>query len=284
MPSRLFAAAASRLGAAERRRLRKLRDELRATGQPSDRQLVANLESEAHLVGDRDFGDADALVSFLRTCASPSSKRRGAATCYRESCGGHQVQGLQIPAAHLPAGFLRYTTSRQLASAMVERVLGTRARDDFDADLRTDDLFSELAAEWDSSLLDGLVLGRSRAVFATFEHPAGAPRHDARALSQALTLPIWSAPGVGGDDHLLVELSYPASAIPETRFPTVADAGLIHLFRPAPEVRPDPADAVTCCGWTAPIGLHPAQPEIVHTNVSATILDRPPRFVGRVTP
>lgn len=280
--SRLFESAVSLLDPAERHSLEALQEELEATRLSSDRQLVVNLQSEAHLVGDEDFGDAAALESFLRACGSGRGSPGGARTRYESSCLDHQIRGLQIPPSRLPKRLLRYTTSRHLASTLIERVLGIRARFDFDTDLGTSDLFAELAASWDSGGLRGVSLGRSAAIFATFEHPAGAPRADARAMSEALALPFWGNARTG--DELLIELSYPAGEVSETRFPTVADAGLMHLFRPAPEVEPTSSDATTWQGWTKPVGPYPPQPEIVHANASATILDRPPRFVGRVPP
>ena len=265
MPSRLFDSAVSLLDAAERHSLEELQAELDGTGLPSDRQLVVNLQSEAHLVGDEDFGHTAALGAFLRACCSGHGAPGGARVGYEQSCVHHQLRGLRISASRLPVGLLRYTTNLQLVSEMIERVLGVRARFDFDADLRTDDLFDELATAWDSGRLAGISLRKSGAVFATFEHRAGAPRTDARALSEALALPLWP----GADDALLIELSYPTGAVTESRFPTVADVGLVHLFRPAPDIEPSESDPTTWHGWTAPIGPHSPQPEIVHANASA---------------
>jgi hypothetical protein len=104
--------------------------------------------------------------------------------------------------------------------------------------------------------------------------------NDARALAEALALPCLVEPRTA--DELLIELSYPTRAVGEMRFPTVADAGLVHLFRPAPEIEPSSGEPETCYGWTEPIGAHPPQPEVVHVNASVRVLDRPPRFVGRV--
>jgi hypothetical protein len=280
MPSRIFRTAVSLLDPAERSGLEALLAELEATGLPSDRQLMVNLRSEAHLVGDEAFGHAAELASFLRACGSGLASPGEARGWYEQSCADHQMRGLRISASRLPTGLLRYTTSRHFASTLIEQVLGTRARFDFDNDFRTDDLFVELAASWDSVRLAGVSLGRSVAVFATFEHSAGAPRNDARALSEALALPFWGENRTS--EAILIELSYPTGAVNETRFATVADAGLMHLFRPAPEVEPSSSAPSTWHGWTEPIGPHPPQPEVVHTNVSATILDRPPRFVGRL--
>jgi hypothetical protein len=280
MPSRLYDLAVSALDGRERRALEALLVQIGASGLPAGNQLIENLRAEAHLVGDEGFGDSTELTSFLRTCGSNRRRSIDAAARYEESCERHELRGLRIPRAHLPPQLLRYTTSRRFASAVVESVLGKTARVDFDNDVLVDEIFADLASSWDSSRLSSVPLGSRDVVFATFDHPAGAPRTDACALADALALPFLGEPRTA--DEMLIELSYPTRAVVETRFPTVADAGLAHLFRPAPEVEPSPAEPRTCCGWTEPIGSHPPQPEVVHANAAAGILDRPPRFVGRV--
>jgi hypothetical protein len=143
--------------------------------------------------------------------------------------------------------------------------------------------FPRLQARWSPDRLTaGERLGRrpDDAVFATFDHEAGAPRHDPLALSQALALPLWSRPRLG--DEILVELDYPTDAVAHHRFPTVADAGWGHLFAPASETAPDDGTPATCCGWTEPLYGQIAQPEIVHDNAPLQILDVPPRLVGVV--
>jgi hypothetical protein len=285
MLSRLFELAASSLDADERSRIEALQAELAATRSPENLRLVENLQAEAHLVGDEEFGNAEALVAFLRACGSSHAPPSDAAACYDRSCKAHLLKGLRIPLDRLPPGLLRYTISRHLASALIGRVLGVSARADFDDDLYAEDLLGELVAAWDPGawdpvLLDGLFLGRDASVFATFEHSAGPSRTNARALSEALALPFWGMPRT--TDELLIELSYPTGGVTETRFATVADAGLMHLFRPAHDLEPSPSDPLTWHGWTQPIGTHPPQPELVHANAPISILDHPPRFVGRV--
>jgi hypothetical protein len=157
-------------------------------------------------------------------------------------------------------------------------VLGKVARSRFDSELFIEDILANVAASWDLVVIDDLRLAKGTAVFATFEHPGGAPRDDAPALAQALALPTRT------DEALLIELSYPTKAVNDTRFPTVADAGLMPRFRPAPEVEPSSGYPETCCGWTEPLGAQPPQPELVHANAALTVLDRPPRLVGRVPP
>jgi hypothetical protein len=124
-------------------------------------------------------------------------------------------------------------------------------------------------------------LHRDSEVFATFEHEAGAPRHDAAELSRALALPLWQSPRTGME--ILFELSYATDDVEDHRFPTVADARWLHLFRPAPEQEPDGTVHASCYGWTEPLGPYPAQPEIVHDNAPLQVLSGPPRFVGEIT-
>jgi hypothetical protein len=120
-----------------------------------------------------------------------------------------------------------------------------------------------------------------RVVFATFEHKAGAPRSSALAMIEALALPVLVR--ISGDEEILFELTYETDSVADYRFPTVADAGSWHLFEPAQEWAPDPVAPATCWGWTKPVGTHPPQPEIVHSNESLRILRASPRFLGRVT-
>jgi hypothetical protein len=243
-------------------------------------KVVENLRTESHLVGDGAFGEPAELTSFLRVCGAPPSASTEVGDRYEKACAAHLLRGLPIPLDHLPARLLRYSTSRTIAGQMIERVLGRRAREDFDNDLLVEDTMAELAASWDAGALSGVHLGSAAPVFATFEHSAPLPRDDARALSLALALGFWGRPR--SRVELVIELSYPARAVTDTRFPTVADVGLGHLFRPAQEIAPDPATPGTCCGWTDPLGGHPPQPELVHANAEVRILDHPPRLVGRV--
>lgn len=118
-------------------------------------------------------------------------------------------------------------------------MLGTRARDAFNrGTLPADTAFTRIQGLWDPLRLDATDrLAHGNQVFATFEHPAGAPRDDATAMSQALALPLWQAPRSGLE--LLIELAYATDTVGGYRFPTVADAGWIHLFQPSSEDAPD---------------------------------------------
>jgi hypothetical protein len=246
-------------------------------------KILKNLEAEAHLVGDGPFGEPTAYAKVLRRCASldasPAAERhRG----YDEVCQEFEGQGLKIPREHLPDGLLRYSSSRGLASTLIQRMLGIRARDSFDREaLPPENAFVRLRDRWASSRLAATDrLGRRAKVFATFECPSGAPRDDATALSRALALPLWQGPRT--KQEILFELSYPTDAVTNHRFPTVADAGWLYLFQPAPEEAPQKSRPGSCCGWTKPLGGHPAQPEIVHDNASLQVLSEPPRFVGSI--
>ncbi len=280
MTSRLYSSALASLDPAEARALAALQAKLGGSTSINGPRLVENLMAEAHLVGDEVFGHPAELAAFLRAfCSHPAP--RSAETCYSQTCEAHQLQGLRIPDRHLPPQLLRYVTSRALIGRIIEVLLGKSARVDFDQDLFVEDTLADLAAAWDPALLHGIPLNSSGPVFATFEHGGGPARSDARALAEALALPWLSNPAVGGE-ALLLELRYPSAEVAEVRFPTVADAGTTHLFRPAKDQEPADGDPSTCYGWTEPFGAHPPQPELVHASAPASILDAPPRFVGRV--
>jgi hypothetical protein len=230
------------------------------------------------------FGEPTELKGFLQRCSAglavsnEPDRHRG----YEEVCEEFAGKGLQIPRTHLPDGLLRYTPSRTLAAMLIERMLGIRARDAFDrGTLPPQTAFARIQGRWEPSRLEAADrLSRGDKVFATFEHPDGAPRGDATAMSQALALPLWQAPRSGLE--ILIELAYATDMVGDYRFPTVADAGWIHLFQPSSEEAPDSAKPDSCCGWTKPLGPHPAQPEIIHDNAPLQVLSGPPRLVGEI--
>jgi hypothetical protein len=163
-------------------------------------------------------------------------------------------------------------------------MLGKLARDAFDREtLPPETAFSRLRVLWSASRLkatDRLRPKEEDKIFATFEHPAGAPRDEATALSRALALPFWQRLRTGLE--ILVELAYRTDAVEGYRFPTVADSGWVHLFRPAPDEAPASERSASCCGWTEPLGPYPPQPEIIHDNAPLRVLSGPPRFVGSI--
>lgn len=288
MPSSLFQRALDSLPEGERLELEGWIDWAhahsgRSAAEPTDgAQVVANLQSESHLVGDGAFGHSNELTGFLQSCAvgmaavDPDARHQS----YTETCQRFAGRGMRIPAAHLPGELLRYVSSEKLAADLVERMLGKRARAAFSAGaLATEAASARLRDRWDSTRLDPSDrLGRSAKVFATFEHSGGAPRHDATALSQALALSCWQWTGRGPE--LLVELTYPSERVSDPRFPTVAEAEWTHLFRPASEEPPRADRPASCCGWTEPLGGQPAQPEIVHDNAPLAVAHKPPRFLS----
>jgi len=248
-------------------------------------RLVGNLQRESHLVGDEGFGVPRECASFLRRCATGHAKGktdRQRCRSHAAACTAHQLRGLRIPRPHLPNGLLRYRASTRTAGELLERMLGPRARRFLKAGaMDTDEASRRLASAWDpSKLTKGDTLGRAGCVFATFDHPGGAPRGDALDMAQALALPAASSPV--SVDEAMVEFSYPTDSVRNHRFPTVADAGDHPLFEPAKEIPPNPGAPETCTGWTRPIGKHSPQPEIVHRNNSLRVLDRAPRLVGRI--
>jgi hypothetical protein len=289
MSSKLYTSARSTLSAAEKKSLAAFdswlkRVRVKSNGDPVDgRQLCANLKAEAHFTGAGAFGDATELAAFLARCAQAHRLTKGMAKRvdgYVQTCDAHGAKGLPIPIARLRPNLLRYSTSKYAAAVIIERVLGKVARIEFDAGrLSPEDAFKRIAARWGSTSMTPVEkLSGGSVVWATFRQKKGTPRDDANDLAQALALPLPPRPS----GTLLFELAYPAAKVSNHRFPTVADAGLIHLFRPAREVPPDPSRKRTWWGWTNPLGGWPAQPEIVHDNASLQVLRRAPRFVGRI--
>lgn len=288
MASRLYKSAVTLISDVERKRLVSLGAWLQSHREPlcDGRKLAANLAQEAHLTGDKAFGDLAELTSFLKLCATGHARARSNAakmSNYCAACASFELKGLAIPRAHLPGTLLRYSSSRKLVATVLERQLGKTARTAFDGGTMTpEDAFSRLALSWISSRLTAAEkLSGGRVVFATFEHAAGAPRSSALGMIEALALPVLVR--ISGDEDILFELTYETDSVADYRFPTVADAGSWHRFEPAQELAPDPAAPATCCGWTRPAGTHPPQPEIVHANESLRTLSASPRFLGRFT-
>ncbi|MFY9824724.1 MAG: hypothetical protein WAM82_25325 [Thermoanaerobaculia bacterium] len=248
-------------------------------------QILENFQAEAHLVGDGAFGDPTRLTMLLRHCAAclSSASEEERHFGYETVCLEFAGLGLRILREHLPDELLRYTTSRTLAATLVQRMLGKLAREAFDREaLPPEVAFTRVRNRWSVSRLEAADRLRKEdedKVFATFEHPGGAPRGNAVAMSRALALPLWQWPH---SEVELLELAYPTDAVDGYRFPTVADAVWIHLFRPAPEEAPDSGRPASCYGWTEPLGAYPPQPEIVHDNALLKVLSGPPRFVGSV--
>jgi hypothetical protein len=243
--------------------------------------VLANIRKESHLLGHGDFGECTEFAAFLTRCAAGHS---GAANSedrhsdYESSCAAHEGRGMRMERSHLPDSLLRYSKSHKAILDFVETFLGQSARLDFErGTYRPEEAFADLAAQWDSARAPGSLAAGTMA-FAAFDHAGGAPRDDARALAQLLALPVRSS------DKVLVEYSYATDSVGNYRFPTVADVGWMHEFQPAPELAPDPTRPETLVGWTQPVGGGVPQPELVHSNETLRVLDRPPRLVGRLNP
>ena len=291
MPSNLFTQALGSLTEEEREAFGRWEELVRDhSGFPPDQptkgaRILENFREEAHLVGDGSFGDPSEMTAFLRRCisgldlsAEPAARHKS----YEDTCQEFAGRGLRVSREHLPEGLLRYSESQTLAATLVQRMLGKRARDAFDLKTLPPEMaFARLRSRWRVSHLDPKDrLGRGKEVFATFEHPSGAPREDAEALSRALALPLWQRRRE--DLTILIELTYPTDAVEDHRFPTVADSGWIQYFRPAPEEVPNGERPDSCCGWTEPLGSYPKQPEIIHDNAPLQVLSEPPRLVGTI--
>ncbi|MBW8875455.1 MAG: hypothetical protein JF614_10880 [Acidobacteria bacterium] len=245
-------------------------------------RLPENLRSESHLLGDRPWGDPAELAKFLRCCSREHAKvetdeeRR---TGYQGSCTSFEGKGLPIERDRLPDRLLRYSRSDTVTRALIKKALGRQAKGSLNRELISiDEALAGLSTfSWDPRRMgEEDRLGRGKMVFATFEHPAGAPRDSAQGMAEALALPRGPL-----KDEFLLEFSYPTDSVTNHRFPTVAEAGWVPEFQPALEVRPDPARPDTCWGQTRPRGSSTPQPELVHGNASLRVLDRPPRFLGR---
>jgi hypothetical protein len=177
---------------------------------------------------------------------------------------------------------LRYLSSRTLLGDLIESVLGEDAKVSFDTELLSvEDAFAQLTKKWTTERLTDLHrLGRGETIFATFEHPGGAPRDSAQGMADALAHPVLSSSSPSY--QFLFELTYPTYAVTYHRIPTVADAGWFPYFKPAPEEKPDAAVPRTCSGWTEPFGGQVPQPELVHDNQPLKIVIGPPRLLGRL--
>ena len=245
-------------------------------------RIRENLRSESHLLGDRPWGHAAELAELLRRCALEHGKvatDTERQTCYEGSCTSHEGKGFPIERDRLPERLLRYSRSGTVVRTLLRKALGRQAKKNLNRGLISVDeaLVGLGTSPWDPKRMgEEDRLGRGKMVFATFEHPAGAPRDSAQGMVDSLALPLGPS-----KNEILLEFSYTADSVTNHRFPTVADAGWIPEFQPASEVEPDSARPETCCGWTRPRGAWPPQPEVVHGNGPLRILDHPPRFVGR---
>jgi hypothetical protein len=285
MPANLYLTAQASLPGKDKPRLNQFLQWLEAIAEPQldGARLAENIRQEAHLVGNNAFNTPDEFKQFLGQCASlhrgTNAQKREA---YSRACGNFQSRGLRIAPSDLPERLLRYSTNRKLIARIVEKLLGTVARKEFDDErMLPADAFSRLANAWDAFLASTESLGGREAVFATFGDPSSAPRDDARAMADALALPIVLRVGAG--NQILFEFSYRRDDVLNHRFPTVADAEFCHLFQPAPELIPTASDRHTLSGWTRPLAAQPEQPEILHQNASLQVLAAAPRLVGRMT-
>jgi hypothetical protein len=286
MESNLYEQARASLGATDKNLLDRFEKALDTIGvsKVDGPQLVKNLRAEARLMRDADVPDSTAYADFLRMCvridaSSPTSVLAGLAA----ACQAFEGQGAPIRRECLADVLFRYSVNRRIVSAMVERVLGVSARIAFDdGSASPAQVFADLARYWSNDTAGpDERLGTGTHVFATFnDGESAAPRHDALAMAEALALPILLS-----DSHrevFLYELTYATDAVSNCRYPTVADAGTIHLFEPCPDIPPHAPHPRGCYGRTRPLGGHPSQPELLHDNHSLSIVNGPPRFVGEL--
>jgi hypothetical protein len=246
-------------------------------------RLVKNIGHETRLAGDASYDDSSVLTSFLRRwCqkaddASDDTMLRS----YGAVAAEFAHRGLNLRSSCLPNKLLRYTVNRRVVSAMIKRVLGTSAQIDFDTGrLDVAQAFSDLERFWDTeSVGSDERLATGRTVFATFNDTAApVDRDDATAVSNALALPLTLFDA--RDGMFLYELAYDRTSIADIRFPTVADAGTVYLFRPCDDVPPHSEHPRACFGRTDALEGEHDQPELVHANAPLSVLTKPPRFVG----
>ena len=176
-------------------------------------KLLANIQKESHLVGEAELANPDELSAFLRRCAILHARAKSLTQQlknYSAACSSHELRGLKIPRTHVPGILLRYSMSTELVTRIVERVLGKATRRAFDeGDVSPEDAFARLASAWvKTKMTDSEMLGRGGAVFATFEHAAGAPRGDATAMADALALRVRRT----DDEPILFEYCYDTAA------------------------------------------------------------------------
>jgi hypothetical protein len=181
MPSDLFQRALDSLAEEDRRAFERWQSWAqvytgRSATDPTDgAQVVANVQTESHLVGDEDFGDPSELARFLQNCAhqmSRASDLDGKHQAYLDVCQELAGRGLRMPREHLPDELLRYVPSETLAENLVERMLGKRARAEVRA-MAAEVTSARLRAHWDPAKLEPTDrLGLKAEVFATFEHSA----------------------------------------------------------------------------------------------------------------
>jgi hypothetical protein len=164
---------------------------------------------------------------------------------------------------------------------MVRRVLGASAQVDFDSGrLSPASAFGALASYWTNDAVSADErLGGGRVVFATFDDSsAPVDRDDSFAVANALALPLTLFDD--RDEMFLYEFRYLTASVSGYRFPTIADAGLAHLFRPADDIVPHADHPRACFGRTLALENEHGQPELLHTNAPLTVLSAVPRFVG----
>jgi hypothetical protein len=256
------------------------------SGTPTGVKLLLNVENEAHLIGDRSFGDPETFRRFLGAWISghsPTASDRDRRDSYCGVCNDYQLQGSRIPAEVLPGNLVRYVASnRSFLRIMIEKVLGEDAVIDFDAgDLSVGGAFFRLELFWDTSVFrseDGV--GRGKGVFATFNSLTAPLPDDATEILEALAHPVLVSSL--SEENFLFRFSYSSRDVHEPRIPTVADAGWFHFFEPSQDVEPDPAVSATCFGWTKPFGRQQPQPELVHHNVSMQVVKKAPELIGVV--
>jgi hypothetical protein len=287
LPSQLYEAAYGLLAADAQQSLHTFREHFTAHSRKIDgdtAQIWSNIEAESHMTVPHGFGDSTTYGRFLAACGGiGATDHETLCEHYSGACQLFAGQGLDIPAARLPELLFRYSRSVTGFAKALNSSRGSVARDmAVSKTVNYREAFEKLARQWSGGVYppDTVRLaGRLDTLYAwaTFDHPATqVDRSNPTAVIDALALPISNDPA---GDNIVYEMKYHRDMVTGHRFPTVADAGMMAEFRPAPEVQPDPTDSRACCGWTHARGGEQNQPEILHNNAPVNICLSAPRLI-----
>jgi hypothetical protein len=232
--------------------------------QPAGPNVVANVKSESHLVGNPPDEGSSALQALLLGIVTRLATD-GAKRAFEHAATDFVLEGRLLAAK--PKTLYRFLPidrfGESVARANDETPIWDRDRDSYITDLLEN--WQTLGRE----KLSRTMLAGARRVFVTFETPNG------KVVSEVLgsAREIMDALGVGIQaEKDVIGLRYPPPADAPLKYPTVADGGWSEYFGVC-----KPTDAH---GWTRPISSPGAKgwPEAVHHNRRADLVaDRPSR-------
>ena len=246
-------------------------------------KLADNIALEAHLVGNRTFGDAEEFSSFMEYCVrafESAATEEDRIETFRRSCRDFTRRGMIVGFGVLPNILFRYCSEKPLEIAL-GRMVGDYAVLQLQRkQISLSDAEQQVRDNWDPNLLqDADMLARGDFAFATFGNATIPHGASARHVAECLALPC-VVPDGKPRRRFLVKLSYPKATVQNHRFPTFAEAETFPYFQPAEEEAPDPSVEARCVGWTKPIGAGSKQPELIHDNASLRILSSRIELLG----